>query len=97
MSESLDEIVSGIRDLLSRNCLKNRKEFFEGNSVIGLLTLDQFPDIGFRRVLAEGSQDFANLFGLKWKNDILNLMFPNNVLQDSLTSIQTHLLKNDTT
>jgi len=65
MSESLDEIVSSIRDLLSWNCLKNRKKFFEGNSVVGLLTLHQFPDISFGRVLAEGSQDFANLFGLE--------------------------------
>jgi len=45
--------------------LKNRKKFFEGNSVVGLLTLHQFPDISFGRVLAEGSQDFANLFGLE--------------------------------
>ena len=96
MSESLDKIVGGIRDFLSGNCLKNWKEFFKGNSVIGFLTLDQFPDIGFRRVLAEGSKDFANLFGLMWENNILKtILFPYNVLCHFLTSSQIYLSINE--
>jgi hypothetical protein len=50
MTKSFNEIISGISDFLSGNGLKNRKKFFEGDSVVGLLTLHQFTDLGFRRV-----------------------------------------------
>ena len=64
MSESLDEVVGGVGDLLRRDGLENGQKLFERDSVVVLLALDELSDVGLGRVRAEGRENLADLLGL---------------------------------
>lgn len=64
MSESLDEVVGGVGDLLRRDGLENGQKLFERDSVVVLLALDELSDVGLGRVRAEGTENLADLLGL---------------------------------
>lgn len=65
VSQTFDEVVGGVARASLRNGLVDRQKDLERNTIVGLQLLRTLLDVRFGWVLAERSQAFADLMGVR--------------------------------
>ena len=65
MPESFNEILNSVSHLLLGNGMQNGQKSLKGDSAFGLAGLHQALDLGFGRVLTQGSDHLTDLINLE--------------------------------